>query len=252
MFEQFFKSFSWFLASFLRTRRDLAIENIALRQQLAIIKDKNPRPKLKNSDRLFWVILCRFWKNWKSLINNHLHETVVIDFFSVPTISFKHIWVLIVLSHGRRKIEHFSVTMHPDKQWIKQNLRNAFPGDYKFKYLIRDNDVKLWKGIEHFLEYLGLVDTPIDKGRSWQNGYCERVIGTIKQELADKIIVLSVNQLHRLLSEYVDYYNNDRTHLGVDKDSPCGRVVEFGNGKIRSKSVAGGFYHRYYWSENAA
>ncbi len=181
MSEQFFKSFFWFLASFLRTRRDLAVENIALRQQITILKDKNPRPKLKNSDRLFWVILCRFWKNWKSSLIIVRLETVI----RWHRKGYKFYWTRKIKPCGRPRLDiniqkliqqiakendwgvsriHSELlklgievsettilrylpkdleppkTMHPDKQWIKQHLRNAFPGDHKFKYLIRDNE----------------------------------------------------------------------------------------------------------------
>ena len=107
--------------------------------------------------------------------------------------------MLLVFSHGRRKIEYFGVTMNPNKCWVKQQLRNAFPGGHGFKYLIRDNDPKFWFGFDDFAKFLNLVDIPIGRGRPWQNGYCERVIGTIKWELINKVIVLNRSQLHSLL-----------------------------------------------------
>jgi hypothetical protein len=188
-------------------------------------------------------------QNWKTFLKNHSSEIISIDYFCVPTISYKLIHVLVYLSHERRKIIHFNVTSNPTSEWAVQQLKNAFYEDEIPKYLIRDRDSKFGNLFKQSVSDFGINEIVTAYRSPWQNGYVENVIGSIRREFLDHVIVMNENHLRRLLKEYFHYYNYQRTHLGLDKDSPVSRPVQV-IGKIGKVPVANGL-HNYYFREAA-
>jgi len=293
--------------SSLRPRRELALENLALRQQLAILKRKTKRPKLTNADRAFWVALARLWpdwqnalilvkpetvigwhrkgfklywawksrnrggrppinreirtlivrmprenptwgaprihgellklgfevgeatvsrymprrrkppsRSWRAFLRNHAKDLVSIDFFVVPTATFRVLHVFLVLEHERRRIVHFNVTEGPSAQWTGQQLVNAFPDDSAPKYLIRDRDTIYGADFVRRARAMGIEQVLTAPHSPWQNPYCERVIGTLRRDCLDHVIVLGEQHLRRILRRYLDYYHRSRTHLALE------------------------------------
>ena len=301
--------------SSLRPQRELALENLALRQQLAILKRKTKRPKLNNADRALWVALCGLWPDWQSalilvkpetvigwhrkgfrlywswksrnrggrppidaeirtlirrmarenptwgaprihgellklgfevgeatvsrymprrrkppshswraFLQNHTKELVFVDFFVVPTATFRILYVFLVLEHERRRIVHFNVTEGPSAQWTGQQLANAFPYDSAPKYVIRDRDKIYGADFARRVRALGIEQVLTAPQSPWQNPYCERVIGDLRQHL------------RRILRKYLEYVHGSRTHLGLDKDAPEPRKRESTDGGRSSPS----------------
>jgi len=188
-------------------------------------------------------------QRWKTFLKNHASEIISIDYFSVPTINFKILHVLVFLSHHRRKIIHFNVTSNPTSEWASQQLRNAFHDSDIPKYLIRDRDSRFGNLFKNSVSDFGINEIVTAYRSPWQNGYCERVIGSIRREFLDHVIVINENHLRKLLKEYFHYYNYQRTHLGLEKDTPVSRPVQV-IGKIDRVPVANGL-HSYYF-RNAA
>ena len=326
------------LVSAFKTRRSLALENLALRQQLAVLQRSAKRPRVSNVDRGFWVLLRRIWtdwdsvlvivkpetvvrwhragfrrywtwksrrrrpgrpsvapevrelirdisrsnplwgaprvhgelmklgisisqaavskymvrdrkppsQTWRSFLDNHLADLVSIDFFTVPTATFRVLFVFVVLSHERRRIVHFNVTEHPSAEWTAQQMVNAFPWDTASRYLIRDRD-QIYGG--YFIRRVtgfGIEQVLTAPRSPWQSPYVERVIGSIRRECLDHLIVLNEQHLRRLLREYVDYYHACRTHLALEKDAPSSRPVEPPVlGKVKAIRKVGGLHHHY-------
>jgi putative transposase len=159
-------------------------------------------------------------QRWKTFLKNHSAQIVSVDFLVVPTITFKLLYVLVFLSHDRRRIIHFNVTAHPTAQWSAQQLRKAFSEEEPPRFLIRDRDMKFGEVFTQVVSALGM-DPILTAYRSrWQNGYAERVIGSIRRECLDHLIILNETHLRGILRNYFDYYNTQRTHLGINKDSP--------------------------------
>ena len=325
-------------AAALRSRRQLALENIALRHQLEVLQRNAKRPRLKPSDRAMWAMLSRIlpdWKRhltivqpdtvvrwhragwrvywrwrsnprrgrpkvsveartligrmslenplwgaprihgelqklgydicestiarymvrrsgppsqtWRTFVHNHMSDLAAIDFFTVPTVTFRTFYVFLVLSLDRRRIVHFNVTSNPTADWTSLQLIQAFPFDIAPRYLIRDRDGIYGPKVIETLDILDIEQIPTAPRSPWQNGYCERVIGTIRRECLDHVIVLSEKHLRRVLKEYVAYYHQSRTHLGLDKDAPVSRPVQsLDVGPVASKPVLGGLHHRYF------
>lgn len=167
-----------------------------------------------------------------------------IDFLVVPTIDFRLLYVFVVLDHFRRQIILLSVTAHPTAEWIAQQIRNAFPWNDTPDYLIRDNDRKFGDQFKQAVQRLGIRDRPASPRSPWQNGYVERVIGSIRRDLLDHVIVWSEAHLRRMLDAYKHYYNASRTHLGIAKDCPRHRPIER-HGMIIAEPQLGGLHHRY-------
>ncbi len=183
-------------------------------------------------------------QKWKTFLKNHIKETVSIDFFTIPTINFKMVNVLVVLDHHRRKIIHFNVTMHPTTDWILQQLRNVFSEHTVPKYLIRDRDSKYGSVFSNRIKQFGIKEYVTSYRSPWQNGYVERVIGSIKRECLDHIVIINENHLRKVLKDYISYYNKYRTHLANNKDSPEGREVQV-VGKIEKVPVLNGLHNIY-------
>jgi len=184
-------------------------------------------------------------QRWRTFLKNHAKQIAGIDFFVVRTISFKAIYVFVAISHYRRRILHFGVTSKPYSQWALQQLRETFAFDEITKYVIRDNDKIFSEDFKQHIPRFGLKDKPTAYRSPWQNPVCERVIGTLRRECLDHMIILNERHLHNVLSEYIfEYYNISRTHMSLEKDSPVHRPVQR-DGKIVIKSILGGLHHVY-------
>jgi len=321
-----------------RERRDLALENLALRQQLGVLKRRKGVPKLRRKDRLFWVVLSRIWtpwrralhlvnadtvvgwqrkgfriywtrisqrksvgrpqasseiralikrmatanpywgaprihgellklgveisertvsrlmpkyrkppsQSWRAFLNNHVQDLVSIDFFTVPTVTFRVLFVLVVLAHHRRRVVHFNVTEHPTAGWTGQQMVEAFPEDTAPRYLLRDRD-KIY-GCDFYARIQGMsMEEVLSAPASpWQRAYVERLIGSIRRDCLDHVIVLGEKHLRRILKSYLEYYHRSRTHLALSKDAPEPRTVQpLGMGEIVELPQVGGLHHRY-------
>ena len=184
-------------------------------------------------------------QQWKTFLRNHSKYITGIDFFAARTISFKAIYVFVAISHNRRKILHFGVTSKPHSQWAIQQLREAFAFNDTTKYVIRDNEKIFSEDFKQHIPRLGLKDKPTAYRSPWQNPICERVIGTLRRECLDHMIILNEKHLYDILHEYIfEYYNVSRTHMSLEKDSPIHRPTQT-DGKIVKKSILGGLHHVY-------
>ena len=327
-----------FLRAFVLGRAAAAIENLALRQQVAVFKQSVKRPRLRPRDRIFWVLLSRLWPNWQStlaivqpetvikwhrqgfkrywrwksragkpgrppiereirdlirrmsrenptwgaprivselallghdvaeqtvakymvrarqppsqtwrtFLDNHVPDIAACDFFTVPTVTFRVLYVFIVLRHDRRRVVHFNVTANPYAEWTAQQIINAFPYEEAPRFLIRDRDGIYGEYFKKRVKDMGIEEVLIAPRSPWQNPYCERVIGSIRRECLNHLIVLNETHLHRVLTEYFDYYHNSRCHLSLDRNSPTPREVEPpSQGEVISIRQVGGLHHRY-------
>jgi transposase InsO family protein len=326
------------LCSGLKSRRQLMLENLALRHQLTVLKRSVPKPKLSNSDRLLWVLLQRCWSDWqrvlviiqprtvlgwhrlgfrlfwrwksrirtgrpcldpqlvtligqmwlanptwgskriqaelaklgmrvsdstirkyrpktrgnhrdqtwKSFLKNHAKELVSVDFFTVPTATFRVLYVFLVLVHERRKVLHFNVTDSPSAVWTAQQLTEAFPYCKPPRYLLRDRDTIYGLQFQARAMSLGLLQKLITPHSPWQNPFVERLIGSIRRECLDYVLVLHARHLHRVLADYFNYFHRHRPHRALDQDCPEPRPVEPPDqGKIIALPLVGGLHHRY-------
>ena len=185
-------------------------------------------------------------QTWLTFLHNHLKETISVDFFSIPTLTYSLLHVFVILSHDRRKIIHFNITKHPTDEWTSRQLIEACPWSSDYKYLIRDRDSRYASSFKERLSQLKIEEIKTSYRSPWQNGYVERVIGSIKRECLDHVIILNENHLTNILHSYVDYYHNSRTHLGLNKNCPNPRTPRSSNnGKICKYSEVGGLHHRY-------
>jgi transposase InsO family protein len=184
---------------------------------------------------------------WRSFIRNHFSEIAAVDFFTVPTLTFKTLYVFVVLSLDRRRVLHFNVTDSPTAQWTAMQIVQAFPFDTAPRFLLRDRDQIYGKKAIDTLRAIGVEQVVTSRKSPWQNGYVERVIGSIRRECLNHVIVLSDRHLRRILKEYFEYYHEVRTHLGLGKDSPTPREVEPpGTGAVVAEPMVGGLHHQYY------
>src|SRR5437660_6540731 len=298
--------------------RQLALENLALRHQLAVYKRTTTRPKLRTTDRRFWVWLARVWaewrqplvivtpdtvlrwqrrrfreywtqlsrrptrvrppihaeikalvlrmaaanplwgaprihgellklgiavaertvsrllpkrrtppsQTWRTFLANHVRDLVSIDFFTVPTAQLRVLFVLVVLAHHRRRVVHFNVTEHPTAAWTAQQLVDAFPDDSAPSYLLRDRDQVYGAQFRHRVKGMQIEEVLTAPHSPWQNPFAERLIGSIRRECLNHVVVLGERHLRRILSAYLQYYHRARTHLSLDKDAPGGRPTE--------------------------
>lgn len=325
----------------------LTAENIALRQQLTVLKRTKSRPVLRERDRIFWGLLSHVWldwrdalfivrpetvirwhrrafklywrrksagrrrgrppldsevkqlvlklsaanplwgaprvhgellklgveisersvsgiicqnkhklpsQTWRTFIQNHMTDMVAVDFLVVPTVRFKLLFVFVVLSHDRRKVVHFNVTANPAAQWTAQQIVEAFPWNTAPTYLLRDRDKIFGDVFQQRVSSLGIKKVLTAYRSPWQNAYVERINGSIRRECTDHIIAWNERHLKKVLQKYFDYYNNDRTHLGLAKEAPIDRRVSK-RGSASDQLVelrrVGGLHHRYEWREAA-
>jgi transposase InsO family protein len=333
------------ILAFFRGRRDQAVVELALRQQLAAYAQKQTKPKLTPLDRAFWVALFRFWHGWKEVLvivkpetvirwhrkgfrlywrtiskrgpgrpriseevqalirrlacengwrarkiqaeleklgfnvslatvscylptresddgqrqrwmtflRNHKHGIAAMDFFVVPTVRFRLLYVWFAIDHGRRRIIQLNVTTNPTAQWVIQQLREAFPGESTPGYLIYDNDSIFSGRVREAIEQLPMRPKRTAYRSPWQNGTAERWVSSARRELLDQLIVFDEQHLRRLLRDYVDYYNAERVHTQL-RDSPASRPVEeqpSPNAQVVGLPRVGGLHHYYVWQEAA-
>ena len=320
---------------------------MALRQQVAVLKRKRPRPPLNAGDRLFWTTLRRFWpgwsdvllivqpetvvawhragfrlywrwrsrarggrprisqelrdliarianenpdwgapkihaelqklgfalaersvarylrritrrgdpkRKWLAFLQNHREVLAALDFFTVPTVTFRELYCFFVIEHERRKILHCNVTEHPTAEWVVQQLREAFPEPCRYRYVILDRYRKLDAEVLAFLLAAGLKAKRTSVQSPWQNGLAERWIGSCRREILDHVIALNEEHLRRILLEYVTYHHQDRLHGSLEKNAPNRRPVERrpeGHAKVISMARLGGLHHRYGWAQAA-
>ena len=184
-------------------------------------------------------------KRWLAFVRNHREAIAAMDFFTVPTITFGVLYCFFIIAHRRRRILHLNVTKHPTSLWVVQQLREAFPCESTPRLLIFDRDGKY--GLEVPAAVRSLTITPIRTSfeSPWQNGVAERWVESCRRDLLDQVIAVSERHLKRLLSEYVRYYHEDRTHLGLRKETPGGRTRAVAAGRILSYERLGGMHHRY-------
>jgi transposase InsO family protein len=334
------RSFVGLGRALLMERSRLALENLALRQQLAVYHRSIARPVIRMDDRIFWALLSRMWEGWRdslifvkpqtvirwhrlgfrlywrwkcrgaepgrppigmevillirrmsqenstwgapriqaelhllgfdvsestvakymiargrrppsqtwrTFLDNHINQIAACDFFVVPTATFHLLWCFVILSHDRRRIVHFNVTDGPSAGWTAQQVIEAFPGDGPApRYLLRDRDQIYGARFRSRMKGMG-IDEVITAYRSpWQNPYAERVIGTIRRECTDHLIVLGESHLRRLMKQYVRYYNESRPHSSLGHNSPIPRQVESPErGCVAAEPILGGLHHRY-------
>jgi hypothetical protein len=316
------------------------LENLALRQQLAVLKRRHPRPQLDWFDKLFWVIAHQFsstWKDtlivvtpetvvrwhragfrfywrwisrvrrpagrsrlakevrdlifqmvaenstwgasrihgellmlgfdvsertishwmkrasrdpepakrWLAFLRNHREAIAAMDFFTVPTITFGALYCFFIINHDRRRILHFNVTRHPRSIWIVQQLREAFPYRSSPRFLIFDRDAKYGREVACAVQSMAIRPVRTSFESPWQNGVAERWVESCRRDLLDHIIPLNERHLKRLLGDYVGYYHDDRTHLGLGKGTPNYRARSKASGRVLSYKRIGGLHHRY-------
>lgn len=183
-------------------------------------------------------------QTWKTFLHNHVGQLVSIDFFTVPTITMRVLFVLIVLEHDRRKVLHFNVTEHPTGASTAQQIVEAFADREAAQYLIRDRDSRYSAEVRLRIKSLGIQEILTAPRSPWQNPYAERLIGSIRRECLNHYIILNARHLKRILSSYFRYYHQSRTHLSLNKESPFPREV-LNVGKIVSIPQLGGLHHRY-------
>ncbi len=183
-------------------------------------------------------------QTWKTFLRNHAEAIAAIDMCVVPTLTFDHLFAFLDLGHGRRQLLWFEVTRHPTAEWLARQITEAFPWASAPAYLIRDNDRAYGHVFTSRVRAMGIRDRPISPGSPWQNGYAERLIGTLRCECLDQMLMFGEAHLRQILTLYASYYNKSRTHLSLRKDAPLGRTVQR-YGKIAATLVLSGLHHRY-------
>ena len=181
---------------------------------------------------------------WQAFLRNHTAHIAGVDLFVVPTIGFKLLYGLVILRLERRRLVWTDVTANPTAEWIARQITEAFPWDEAPRYLIRDRDTSYGAAVTRRLRAMGIRDRPITPRSPWQNGHVERLIGSIRRECLDHVVVLGERHLRHLLANYATYYNGVRTHLTPDKDTPLHRPAQT-VGRIASVPWLGGL-HRHY------
>jgi putative transposase len=184
-------------------------------------------------------------QTWRTFLRNHTGQIVAADFFVVPTATYRLLFVLVLLAHGRRRIRHIAVTADPTAAWTAQQLREAFPWDQAPRYLIHDRD-HAFDGLEATATAMGIEDVLTAPHAPWQNAFVERFIGSARRECFDHVIVFNEAGLQRLMNRYCSYHERSRTHLSLDKDTPIPRpVTPPGDGAVVAIPEVGGLHHRY-------
>jgi putative transposase len=185
-------------------------------------------------------------QTWRTFLNNHVRSLVSVDFFIVPTVRFQILYVFLVLAHDRRRILHFAVTAHPTAEWTAQQIREAFPWDTAPRFLLRDRDQIFARDFVDQVKAMGIKQVLSAPRSPWQRAYVERVIGTIRRECLDHMIVFNERCLYRHLQSFINYYHRSRTHLAFEKDTPEPRPIQPPTlGRIIAIPEVGGLHHRY-------
>ena len=183
-------------------------------------------------------------QGWKTFLNNHAEGIAAMDLFVVRTISFRLLYGLLIMGHGRRQILWFGVTSHPTAEWMANQLTEACGWEQAPRYLIRDPDGVFGELFVRRLRSMGIRDRPTSPRSPWQNGFAERLIGSIRRECLDHVVVFGERHLRHILLSYMKYYNEVRTYLSLEKDTPVSRAVER-TGHILCRPVLGGLHHQY-------
>jgi transposase InsO family protein len=183
-------------------------------------------------------------QGWRTFLHNHAPDIAAMDLFVVPTIGFDLLYAFIIVRLDRRDLAWINVTTNPTAEWVARQLTEAFPWDEAPGYMIRDRDRIYGTVVTRRLRAMGIRDRPIAPASPWQNGFAERLIGSIRRECLDHIIVLGEAHLRRILKSYARYYNETRTHLALEKDAPASRPVQR-TGGISSHAILGGLHHHY-------
>jgi putative transposase len=183
---------------------------------------------------------------WKAFLTNHVQDLVALDFLVVPTVRHTLLFVLVILAHHRRRVVHFSVTEHPTAAWTAQQVIDAFPWDEAPRYLLRDRDCIYGAYFRQRVRHMGIEEVLIAPKSPWQNPYVERLVGSIRRECLEHVIVLHERHLRRLLTEYFHYYHRWRTHRALEMDCPVPRPVQRAElGPIMEIPEVGGLHHHY-------
>jgi transposase InsO family protein len=183
-------------------------------------------------------------QTWRTFVHNHALDIAAMDLFVVPTIGFDLLYVFVIVRLARRDLVWINVTTHPTADWIARQITEAFPWAEAPRYLIRDRDRVYGTLVTHRLRAMGIRDKPIAPGSPWQNGFAERLIGSIRRECVDHVVALGEGHLRRILTKYAAYYNRLRTHRSLNKDAPIHRAIQR-VGPIGSAPVLGGLHHHY-------
>jgi transposase InsO family protein len=187
-------------------------------------------------------------KQWKAFLHNHREAIAAMDFLTVPTLTLGVLYGFFVITHNRRRILHFNATRHPTSEWVAQQLREAFPYESVPGYLIFDRATNFDEEVVETMKGFGITPKRTSFRSPWQNGVAERWVGTCRRDLPDQVIVLNERHLKRLMSEYVRYYHEDRTHLSLKKETPASRAAvenPGADGRVLSMPRLGGLHHRY-------
>jgi len=183
-------------------------------------------------------------QSWKTFLHNHAEAIAAIDMCVVPTLTFDRLFAFLVLGHGRRQLLWLEVTRHPTAERLARQITEAFPWELALAYLIRDNDGVYGHVFTSRLRVMGIRDRPISPRSPWQNGYKERLIGTVRRECLDRMLIFGEPHLRRVLASYAAYYNRARTHLALQKDAPLHRAVQQ-SGAIVAVLILAGLHHQY-------
>ncbi len=185
-------------------------------------------------------------QNWRTFLRNHAQGITAIDMFVAVSASFRLLYVMIILAHDRREIARFEVTQNPTAGWLSRQVTEAFPWDTAPRFLLRDRDRSYGAQFSKRVKAMGITEIVTAPRSPWQNAYVERVIGSIRRDCLDQIVIFNERHLRRVLSSYVDYYHRSRTHLSLDKDCPHPRPIQPPrNGRVIAIPQVGGLHHRY-------
>jgi transposase InsO family protein len=165
-------------------------------------------------------------QSWRTFLNHHVRDLVSVDFFTVPTLRFRVLFVFVVLVHDRRRVSHFNVTAHPTSEWTAKQIAEAFPWDGAPRYLLRDRDSIYGDVFRQRVRGIGIREVLTAPRSPWQNAYAEKLVGSVRRECLDHIIVLNESSLRRILKSYFQYYLRSRTHLSLGKHAPDKRAVQ--------------------------
>jgi putative transposase len=183
---------------------------------------------------------------WRSFLHNQVAGIAAIDMFVVASASFRLLFVMVILLHERRKIVRFDVTEHPTAMWLAHQVTEAFPWNTAPRYLLRDHDTSYGAAFRKRVDAMGIAEVITAPRSPWQNAYVERLIGSIRRECLDHVIVFNERHLLQVLSSYADYYHRSRTHLSLGKDCPESRpVMARAVGKVIAMPQVGGLHQRY-------
>src|SRR4029453_16144004 len=216
------------------------LEHILANPGIPVAASDSPACAESCSDRIIGI------ETWRTFLENHVKQLVSVDFFVVPTVSFRILYVFLVLSHERRRVVHFNVTEHPTAEWTAAQLMQAFPWDTAPRYLLRDRDRVYGEAFRTLAAEMEITEVLTAPRSPWQSPYVERLIGSIRRECLDHVVVMNESSLRREMACYLDYYHGSRSHLSLGKDSPDGRAVEPPErGRIVAVPKVGGLHHRY-------